>query len=105
MTFIARLKDFSPVWRLWHEQARVSGRLHDVLFFWEPGNVYRSKDSLTAAQIAVLHTHPSVVMEAVETVLSASVPVVAAAERPVAMPVPAPVPRTPLPVNAFKPRR
>lgn len=105
MTFLARIKQFSPVWRLWREHARVGGQLQGVLFAWEPGNVYRS-NSLTEDQIAALRDHDSVVMEVVSAGIPAA-PVVVAAPVAVVAPAAKPVaaPARPAVVNATRPGR
>jgi len=64
MTFIARIKQASPVWRRWHGERRVGGVLLGVQFAWEPGNVYRSLP-LSTEQIAQLMTLDSIDFEAV----------------------------------------
>ena len=62
MNFIARIRHHSLVWKSWHQHAKVSGVLGDVLFRWEPSHVYRS-GILTQDQIEAFRLHPDVELE------------------------------------------
>jgi hypothetical protein len=64
MTFIARIRHHSLVWKNWHNHAKVSGVLHGVVFRWEPSHIYRS-GILDAEQITQFTNHADVELEAV----------------------------------------
>ena len=95
MTFIGRIKQNSPVWRLWRNHARTGGVIQGVPFAWEPGNVYRTLP-LTTDQIDVLKTHESVILEVVSTDVPEPIPV-AEVGAPVAAPL------KPVYVNSTRP--
>jgi hypothetical protein len=85
MTFIARIKTHSVVWRNWNGARRTGGVLHGVRFAWEPGDIYRS-EPLTAEQIALLRGHEGVILEAVSVELPPVAAAMARTESPVAKP-------------------
>jgi hypothetical protein len=68
MTFIARIRHHSLVWKNWHHHAKVSGTLHGVVFRWEPAHIYRS-GVLSEDQIAQFTNHADVELEMVSVSL------------------------------------
>lgn len=64
MTFAARIVRHSPVWRLWHEARRTGGVVSGVQFRWTEGGEFVT-GALAPAQVAALHRHASVQLEAI----------------------------------------
>jgi hypothetical protein len=64
MTFIARIRHHSLVWKHWHGHAKTSGVLHGVAFRWEPSHIYRS-GVLNEEQVRMFTNHSDVDLEMV----------------------------------------
>jgi hypothetical protein len=63
MTFVAKLRRHSPVWKAWQHRHATAGEICGVAFRWLPGGDYVT-DELTADQVMRLRGQSDATLEA-----------------------------------------